>query len=63
MTIHYAGNENRGGTILLYRIGVPGGPRLVKTFLTAWKGQTAVWDGTINGPRRAPRAPTWSASR
>jgi hypothetical protein len=47
VTIRYAGNENRGGTILLYRTGVPGGPRLVKTFLTPWKGQTAVWDGKI----------------
>jgi flagellar hook capping protein FlgD len=53
VTIHYAGNENRGGTILLYRSGMPGGPRLVKTFLTPWKGQTAVWDGTIGG-RPAP---------
>ena len=32
---------------------VPGGSRLVKTFLTPWKGQTAVWDGTILG-RPAP---------
>lgn len=47
VTIRYRGNENRGGTILLYRTGVPGGPRLVKTFLTPWKGQTAVWDGKI----------------
>lgn len=47
VTIRYAGNENRGGTILLYRTGLPGGPRLVKTFLTPWKGQQAVWDGTI----------------
>jgi hypothetical protein len=53
VTIRYAGNENRGGTILLYRTDVPGGPRLVKTFLTPWNGQTAVWDGTILG-RPAP---------
>jgi FlgD Ig-like domain len=54
VTIHYAGNENRGGTILIYRMDLPGGPRLVKTFLTPWKGHTAVWDGTIHG-RPAPR--------
>jgi hypothetical protein len=53
VTIRYAGNENRGGTILLYRIDAQGGARLVKTFLTPWKGQTAVWDGTIKG-RPAP---------
>jgi hypothetical protein len=53
VTIRYAGNENRGGTILLYRTGVPGGPRLVKTFLTPWKGHQAVWDGTIR-TRPAP---------
>ena len=53
VTIHYRGNENRGGTILIYRTGLPGGPRLVKTFLTPWKGQTAVWDGKIQ-QRLAP---------
>lgn len=47
VTIRYAGNENRGGTILLYRTDHPGAPQLVKTFLTPWKGQKAVWDGTI----------------
>ena len=51
--IRYAGNENRGGTVLLYRTDLPGGPRLVKAFLTPWKGQTAVWDGTIRA-RPAP---------
>lgn len=45
--VRYRGNENRGGTILVYRTDEPGRPRLVKTFLTPWKGQTAVWDGTI----------------
>jgi hypothetical protein len=53
VTIRYRGNEGRGGTILLYRTGLPGGPRLVKTFLTPWKGQSAVWDGTIH-QRPAP---------
>jgi hypothetical protein len=54
VTIHYAGNENRGGTILLYRTGVPGGPRLVKSFLTPWQGHTAVWDGKILGRPARP---------
>jgi FlgD Ig-like domain len=53
VTIRYRGNEDRGGTILLYRTDLPGAPRLVKTFLTPWKGRTAVWDGTIH-QRPAP---------
>jgi FlgD Ig-like domain len=52
-TIRYSGNEHRGGTILIYRTDLPGPPRVVKSFLTPWKGQTAVWDGTVNG-RPAP---------
>jgi FlgD Ig-like domain len=52
VTIHYAGNENRGGTIRIYRTDLPGAP-LVKSFLTPWNGHTAVWDGKING-RPAP---------
>ena len=51
--IHYTGNENRGGTIRIYRTDLPGGPRLVKSFLTPWNGHTAIWDGKING-RPAP---------
>ncbi len=54
VTIHYAGNENRGGTIVLYRLGRPGGPRSLKTFLTPWKGESAVWDGTVLDQRPAP---------
>jgi len=53
VTIHYEGNENRGGTVRIYRTDLPGGPRLVKSFLTPWKGQQAVWDGKIDG-RPAP---------
>jgi hypothetical protein len=53
VTIRYAGNEGRGGTIRIYRTDGPGGPRLVKSFLTPWNGHTAIWDGTING-RPAP---------
>jgi hypothetical protein len=54
VVIRYAGNENRGGTILLYRLGLPGGPRLVKKFPTPWRGESAVWDGTVRGHRPAP---------
>lgn len=53
ITIRYAGNQNRGGTIRIYRLDLPGGPRLVKSFLTPWNGQTAVWDGKIR-QRPAP---------
>lgn len=54
-TIHYAGNENRGGTILLYRLdSAHGRARLIKQFLTPWKGHTAVWDGTVAQQRPAP---------
>jgi hypothetical protein len=54
VTIHYAGNEHRGGTIVLYRLGLPGGPRQVKSFLTPWQGQSALWDGTVAQRRPAP---------
>ena len=54
MTIRYTGNENRGGTILLYRTGGSGAPRLVKAFLTPWTGHTAVWDGTVRLGQPAP---------
>ena len=57
VTIHYAGNEGRGGTIRIYRTDLPGGPRLVKSFLTPWNGHTAIWDGTIN--RRPAPAGTY----
>ncbi len=53
VTIHYGGNEQRGGTVRIYRTDLPGAPRLVKSFLTPWRGQSAVWDGRIGG-RPAP---------
>ena len=51
--IHYVGNESRGGTVRIYRTDPRRPPRLVKSFPTPWKGQTASWDGRI-GPRPAP---------
>lgn len=52
VTIRYSGNEGRGATIRLYRTDLTGTP-LVKTFVTPWRGQKAIWDGTIHG-RPAP---------
>ncbi|HEY6398593.1 MAG TPA: FlgD immunoglobulin-like domain containing protein [Solirubrobacteraceae bacterium] len=46
--IRYSGNENRGGTIVLYRTDLPGLPRRVKSFPTPWHGQIVVWDGRIH---------------
>ena len=55
VTIHYAGNENRGGTVLLYGLDTAHGrARLIKQFLTPWKGHTAVWDGTVAQQQPAP---------
>jgi hypothetical protein len=53
ITIRYAGNENRGGTVVIYRADVPGGPRQVKTFPTQWSGHTVIWNGRID-ERPAP---------
>jgi hypothetical protein len=53
VTVHYSGNESRGGTVQIYRTDLPGKPRLQKSFLTPWKGQTARWDGLIR-QRPAP---------
>jgi hypothetical protein len=55
VTIHYAGNENRGGTIALYRLDTASGrAQMIKKFLTPWKGHTAVWDGTVAQQQPAP---------
>jgi len=51
--IHYRGNEQRGGTVRIYRTDLPGAPRLVKSYPTPWKGSTAIWNGLIDG-RPAP---------
>jgi hypothetical protein len=53
VTIVYSGNENRGGTVRIYRTDLPAKPRLGKSFLTPWKGHQASWNGRING-RPAP---------
>jgi hypothetical protein len=53
VTIRYTGNEQRGGTVRIYRTDLPGKPLLEKSFNTLWKGQVAVWDGTIRS-RPAP---------
>jgi len=45
--IQYAGNDGRGATVIIYRIGRHRGYRMVKSFLTPWKGQQATWDGLI----------------
>ena len=52
--IEYTGNENRGATVIIYRIGRHGGLHEVKTFLTAWAAHSDTWDGLILG-RPAPR--------
>ncbi len=55
VTIDYAGNEGRGGTVRLYRTGLPGGPKLIKSFPTPWQGRSVVWNGTVRGARPAPQ--------
>jgi len=49
----YTGNEGHLGTVRIYRTDLPGGPRLVTSFLTPAGAQSAIWDGLIGG-RRAP---------
>jgi hypothetical protein len=51
--IVYSGNENRAATVLVYRIDPRRAPRLVKSFLTAARGDSATWDGLI---RKRPAA-------
>jgi hypothetical protein len=60
VAIRYRGNENRGGTVQLYRTDLPGGPRLVKTFGLPFYGSVARWDGTIK--RRPAPAGTYLVS-
>jgi hypothetical protein len=45
--IQYAGNEGRGATVIIYRIGRHRRYQMVKSFLTPWRGQQTTWDGLI----------------
>ncbi|HUE26879.1 MAG TPA: hypothetical protein VMP89_08910, partial [Solirubrobacteraceae bacterium] len=47
--IAYTGNEGRGATVLIYRIGRRGRLTEVKSFLTAWAAQSTTWNGLIKG--------------
>jgi hypothetical protein len=51
--IEYTGNEHRGATVIVYRIGRRARLTEVKRFLTAWAARSATWDGLIRG-RPAP---------
>jgi hypothetical protein len=51
--IDYTGNENRGATVTVYRIGRRGQLVEVKSFLTVWAAHSATWDGLIR-QRPAP---------
>lgn len=51
--IAFTGNEGHFTRVQLYRTDLPGGPRLVKSFLNPSTAGRAVWDGMIHG-RPAP---------
>jgi FlgD Ig-like domain len=51
--IRYTGNEHRSGFVEIWRTDLPGKPKLVKRFHTAWNAESAVWDGKIH-QRPAP---------
>jgi hypothetical protein len=53
VTIKYRGTAGRSGNVVLYRTDLPGRPRAVKTFKTAWGSTRATWDGMIR-QRPAP---------
>jgi hypothetical protein len=48
VTIDYRGTGGRSGYVILYRTDLPGRPRPVKSFKTAWKSSQATWDGLIH---------------
>jgi len=52
--IRYRGNEHRGGTVRIYRTGLPGAARLVKSFGISGKASSASWDGLIGGRPASP---------
>jgi hypothetical protein len=55
--ITYAGNGTRAATVLIYKLALHRGPRLVKTFLTSGRVRTAVWNGLIQ--KRPPPPGTY----
>jgi FlgD Ig-like domain len=55
VTVHYAGNEHRGGTVRIYRV-TGRRARVVKSFPTPWNGESVVWNGKINHRRARPGA-------
>lgn len=54
VTIRYTGNETRSGTILIYRARPGGRDQLLKSFVTPWHRQVAVWDGLVNKHPASP---------
>ncbi|MHB8657515.1 MAG: FlgD immunoglobulin-like domain containing protein [Solirubrobacteraceae bacterium] len=46
--IHYRGNQQRSGMVVIYRTDLPGRPRFVKSFVTRWNSSSATWDGLVN---------------
>jgi FlgD Ig-like domain len=52
-TIRYSGTGGRAATVLMWRTDLPGAPRFVKSFVTAWNATSAVWDGKVH-ERPAP---------
>jgi FlgD Ig-like domain len=52
--IRYTENQHRSGVVRIWRTDLAGKPKLVKSFVTAWNGQSAVWDGKID---RRPAPP------
>jgi hypothetical protein len=45
--IDYTGNDNRGATVIVYRIGRRGRLVQVKSFVTGWAARSATWDARI----------------
>ena len=48
VTIHYGGTENDRAFVNIYRTGVAGGPRVVKSFAVKGDSQEAIWNGEIH---------------
>jgi FlgD Ig-like domain len=54
-TIHYTGTGKLRPQIQIYRAGVTGRLRLVKTFSATTSSGTSAWDGTLQHKRPAPQ--------